>query len=274
MFLRISAVLLAIAALGVADTLTLRSGQVVRGQFVGGDARKIRIAVGDRVETYSIEDVADLAFGGGQRMPSANDQGDNVPRDNDRRDNGLRDAPSPDQPVGTVNTAVSGTLVPVGTTITIRMIDAVNSQQSRPGETFRGSVDEPLIVDGQTVIPRGADAITKLVEDQQSGKIEGKTVLTLVLQQVMVNGKMVDLTTGDVSQSSGSRGAKSAKVIGGTAALGAILGAIAGGGRGAAIGAGSGAAVGTGVQVLTKGQTVKIPSETRLTFTLQQPLQL
>ena len=105
-------------------------------------------------------------------------------------------------------------------------------------------------------------------------KIEGKTVLTLVLQQVMVNGKMVDLTTGDVSQSSGSRGAKSAKVIGGTAALGAILGAIAGGGRGAAIGAGSGAAVGTGVQVLTKGQTVKIPSETRLTFTLQQPLQL
>jgi hypothetical protein len=274
MFLRISAVLLAIAALGVADTLTLRSGQVVRGQFVGGDARKIRIAVGDRVETYSIEDVADLAFGGGQRMPSANDQGDNVPRDNDRRDNGLRDAPSPDQPVGTVNTAVSGTLVPVGTTITVRMIDAVNSQQSRPGETFRGSVDEPLIVDGQTVIPRGADAITKLVEDQQSGKIEGKTVLTLVLQQVMVNGKMVDLTTGDVSQSSGSRGAKSAKVIGGTAALGAILGAIAGGGRGAAIGAGSGAAVGTGVQVLTKGQTVKIPSETRLTFTLQQPLQL
>jgi len=274
MFLRISAVLLAIAALGVADTLTLRSGQVVRGQFVGGDARKIRIAVGDRVETYSIEDVADLAFGGGQRMPSANDQGDNVPRDNDRRDNGLRDAPSPDQPVGTVNTAVSGTLVPVGTTITIRMIDAVNSQQSRLGETFRGSVDEPLIVDGQTVIPRGADAITKLVEDQQSGKIEGKTVLTLVLQQVMVNGKMVDLTTGDVSQSSGSRGAKSAKVIGGTAALGAILGAIAGGGRGAAIGAGSGAAVGTGVQVLTKGQTVKIPSETRLTFTLQQPLQL
>jgi hypothetical protein len=124
------------------------------------------------------------------------------------------------------------------------------------------------------VIPRGADAVTKLVEDQESGKLTGKTVLTLVLQQVLVNGKMMDLTTADVSQASGSRGAKSAKVIGGTAALGAIIGAIAGGGRGAAIGAGSGAAVGTGVQVLTKGQTVKIPSETRLTFTLQQPLQL
>jgi hypothetical protein len=158
--------------------------------------------------------------------------------------------------------------------MTVRMIDAVNSEQSRLGETFRASVDEPVIVDGQTVIPRGADAVTKLVEDQESGKITGKTVLTLVLQQVLVNGKMLDLTSGDVSQASGSRGSRSAKVIGGTAALGAIIGAIAGGGKGAAIGAGSGAAVGTGVQVLTKGQTVKIPSETRLTFTLQQPAQL
>jgi hypothetical protein len=135
-------------------------------------------------------------------------------------------------------------------------------------------VDEPVLVDGQVAIPRGSDAVVKLVEDQQSGKIEGKTILTLVLQQVLANGRMVDLTSGDVSQSSGSRGARSAKVIGGTAALGAIIGALAGGGRGAAIGAGSGAAVGTGAEVLTKGQTVKIPSETRLTFALQQPAQL
>jgi hypothetical protein len=164
--------------------------------------------------------------------------------------------------------------IPVGTSITVRMIDSVNSQQTRLGETFRASVDEPVLVDGQVALPRGADAVVKLVEDQQSGKIEGKTILTLVLQQVLANGRMVDLTSGDVSQSSGSRGARSAKVIGGTAALGAIIGALAGGGRGAAIGAGSGAAVGTGAEVLTKGQTVKIPSETRLTFTLQQPAQL
>ena len=169
---------------------------------------------------------------------------------------------------------MSGTLIPAGTSITVRMIEGVNSEQTRVGQTFRASVDEPVMVDGQVAIPRGADATVKLVEDQQSGKIQGKTVLTLVLQEVLVNGRMLDLTSGDVSQASGSRGARSAKVIGGTAALGAIIGAIAGGGRGAAIGAGSGAAVGTGVEVLTKGQTVKIPSETRLTFTLQQPAQL
>jgi hypothetical protein len=63
-------------------------------------------------------------------------------------------------------------------------------------------------------------------------------------------------------------------VIGGGAALGAIIGAVAGGGKGAAIGAGSGAALGTGAEVLTSGQKVKIPSETRLTFRLQSPVQL
>ena len=248
MFLRVSTVLLAIAALGVADTLTLRSGQVVRGEYLGGDARHVKMAVGDRVETYSVEDVSDLSFGSGQNMSS----------DNDRRDNVVQAAP-PDQssavqPAAALATAAgSGVVIPICTSITVRMIDSVNSEQSRLGETFRASVDEPVMVDGQVVVPRGADAITKLVEDQQSGKIAGK---------------------GDVSQSSGSRGARSAKVIGGTAALGAIIGALAGGGKGVAIGAGSGAAVGTGAEVLTKGQTVKIPSETRLTFTLQQPAQL
>jgi hypothetical protein len=278
MFLRVSTVLMAIAALGVADTLTLRSGQVVRGEYVGGDARHIKMAVGDRVETYSVEDVSDLAFGGGQPTSSDN-AGNSGP--SDAREAPARETPAmvqanppgqPGQPAPPP--AASGAVIPIGTSITVRMIDPVNSQQSRLGETFRASVDEPVLVDGQVVVPRGADAITKLVEDQQSGKIEGKTVLTLVLQQVLVNGRMVDLTSGDVSQSSGSRGARSAKVIGGTAALGAIIGALAGGGRGAAIGAGSGAAVGTGAEVLTKGQTVKIPSETRLTFTLQQPAQL
>jgi hypothetical protein len=63
-------------------------------------------------------------------------------------------------------------------------------------------------------------------------------------------------------------------VVGGGTALGAIVGALAGGGKGAAIGAVSGAAIGGGAEVLTKGQTVKIPSETRLTFRLQTPVQL
>ena len=79
---------------------------------------------------------------------------------------------------------------------------------------------------------------------------------------------MVDVNTQTVKQESASRGERTAKVAGGTAAVGAIIGAIAGGGKGAAIGAGAGAAAGAGSQVITDGQQVRIPSETRLTFVL------
>lgn len=277
MLTRVATVLIAVAALGAADTLTLRSGQVVRGEYLGGDARHVRMAVGDRVETYSIEELADLQFGATQKFSGDRRDYDrrDSDRDSDRRDSGIREAPALNPPADTVSQpSMAGTVIPVGTSITIRMIDSINSDQTRLGETFRASVDEPVSVDGQVVIARGGDAVVKLVEDKESGKLEGRAVLTLVLQQVMSNGRMIDLSTGDVSQSSGSRGARSAKVIGGLAALGAIVGGIAGGGKGAAIGAGSGAAVGTGAQVMTKGQTVKIPAETRLTFTLQQPAQL
>jgi hypothetical protein len=260
MLLRVTAVLLTLAGLGAADSLTLRGGRVIDGQYLGGDARQIKMAVGDRMETYQIEDVTSLQFGGGQKVSADRDRD----RDRDRGGFATQQAPPP----------VNGVQLPTGTTLTVRMIDAVDSERTRLGETFRCSLDEPVMIDNQTVIPRGADAIAKLVEDKQSGKFEGKTVLTLALQQVTVNGRLVDITTGDVSQASNSRGGRTAKVVGGTAAVGAIIGAIAGGGKGAAIGAASGAAVGGAAEVMTKGQQVKIPSETRLTFTLQQPVQL
>jgi outer membrane lipoprotein SlyB len=85
---------------------------------------------------------------------------------------------------------------------------------------------------------------------------------------------MVDVTSLDVRTASSSRAGKSAGMIGGGAAVGAIVGAIAGGGKGAAIGAASGGALGGATTVLTNGQEVKIPSETRLTFRLQYPVQI
>lgn len=259
MLLRVTTALLALAALSAADTLTLRSGRVIDGQYLGGDARQVKMAVGDRVETYEVNDILSLQFGGAQPVPQA--------RDSYRDRGGFAAEQAPPPPV-------YGVQIPTGTTLTVRMIDAVDSDKATLGQTFRCSVDEPVVIDNQTLIPRGADAVAKLVQDQQSGKFEGKTILTLAVQQVSINGRMVDITTGNVSQASSSRGGRTAKVVGGTTALGAIVGALAGGGKGAAIGAASGAAVGGAAEVMTKGQQVKIPSETRLTFTIQQPVQL
>jgi len=272
MLLRLATIGAIVASLCFADTLTLRSGRVITGQYLGGDARHIRMAIGDRVDTFNIEDVGDLEFGG--NPPPA------TPPPPPPTDRGYRaPAPPPDTgfaqqpPPASAPMPVAGIQIPSGTPITVRMIDAVDSKTAHLGQTFRASIDEPVVMNGQTVIPRGADALAKLVEDQQSGKFEGKTILTLALTDITINGQMIDTTTGDVSKASSSRGARTAKVVGGTTALGAIIGALAGGGRGAAIGAASGAAVGGGAEILTKGQQVKIPSETRLTFTLQQPIQ-
>jgi hypothetical protein len=166
-------------------------------------------------------------------------------------------------------------MIPSGAVLTIRMVDSVDSERDYVGQTFKASLDEPVFDSGgRTLVPRGADVVVKLVDDMQSGKIEGRTVLTLDIVSLRVDGRDVNVDTTAVKEQSSSRGARSGKVIGGTAALGAIIGAIAGGGKGAAIGAGAGAGVGTAAQVATKGQRVRIPSETRLTFTLQQPVRL
>jgi hypothetical protein len=257
----------ATALLLSADTLVLRNGATVRGTYVGGDARQVRIDENGTIRTYDIGQVQSVIFSETGYQPPPPPPASPYPA------RGAYTAPPPPPPPPPVPQA-AGITIPIDTSVTIRMIDSVNSDTSRLGETFRASLAEPIYVNGQQVIPRGADVMTTLVTDQQSGKIEGRTVLTLALSTITVNGQRVAVTSSDVKTESSSRGARSAGVIGGTAALGAIIGGIAGGGKGAAIGAGSGAAVGTGAEVLTSGQKVKIPSETRLTFRLQNPVQL
>jgi hypothetical protein len=154
----------------------------------------------------------------------------------------------------------------------VRLIDGVDSQTAKEGDLFRASLDQPIVVNGQTVVQRGADAQVKLVQAQQSGKFTGKTELTLSLWTVTVNGKVVGIDTQNITKASSSRGEQTAKVAGGAAAAGAVIGAIAGGGKGAAVGAGSGAAGGAAVEAATKGQRVKVASETLLTFALDKPV--
>ena len=126
----------------------------------------------------------------------------------------------------------------------------------------------------ETVVPRGADAVTELVEVKEPGKLAGGGQLTLSLVSINIDGQVVDVNSQSVTETGASRKGQSAKVIGGTAALGAIIGALSAGGKGAAIGAVAGGGAGTAVQVFTKGTEVRIPSETRLTFTLDRAVPL
>ncbi len=262
------------------DTLVLRSGERVQGTFIGGSARQIRMDVNGETRIFEIDRVRTLTFQGDDTAPPPmprNDSRSDAARGDDRprlRRADSAQEPPPYVPDNAAARAPLGVTIDPGTSLTVRMIDPVDSETARTGQTFRASIDEPVTVDGQVVIPRGADVMTKLVAEQQANKINGRPSLTLVIMSVTVNGQPVDVTTSDVQTEGASRGKKSAGVIGGGTALGAIIGGLAGGGRGAAIGAVSGAAAGTGVQVLTNGEKVRIPSETRLTFRLQNPVRL
>jgi hypothetical protein len=168
----------------------------------------------------------------------------------------------------------SGRELANGTEIVVRLIDGIDSEKSKEGDTFRASLDDPLMDGNDMLAPKGADATVRLVTSRESGKMTGKAELTVALDSVTIGGRQVAVNTSSVSQASGSRGERTAKVAVGTAAVGAIIGAIAGGGSGAAIGAGAGAAAGAGSQVFMKGQRVRIPSETLLTFTTEAAVKL
>jgi len=162
--------------------------------------------------------------------------------------------------------------IPEGAVVNVRTIDAIDSNTSSTGQFFQASLDAPVMVGDQVVLPKGLNAKLKLVQASSSGKFSGSSELTVSLDSVTYQGKTYTFATSDVQQKGASRGKRSAEVIGGGAVLGAIIGGLAGGGRGAAIGAGVGGAGGTAVQATTHGQHVKIPSETRLDFTLHAPV--
>ena len=172
--------------------------------------------------------------------------------------------PPPPQPI-TVT-------VPEGAVVSIRTIDAIDSTTASPGQVFHASLDAPVVVNDQVVLPKGLNANLKVVQASSAGKFAGASELTVSLDTITYQGKTYTFSSSDVQQKGASRGKRSAEVIGGAAALGALIGGLAGGGKGAAIGAGVGGAGGTAVQASTHGKQVKIPSETKLDFTLHAPV--
>ena len=122
------------------------------------------------------------------------------------------------------------------------------------------------------MIPSGYDVTGHVVDVKSAGKFAGKSELILQLDRIAVGSKSYTISTNQYERSGSSRGKNTAAKVGTGAAIGAIIGGIAGGGKGAAIGAAAGGGVGGGVQAATKGQQIKLPSETVLNFTLQAPL--
>jgi len=252
---------LCLASLAWADSLELKNGSLINGKFVGGTDNEISFQVGSSTQKYNVADVVSIKF-------------DSEPQANDslrRRSSLFNETETPRSTSLAPPTYVT---IPAGTRISVRMIDGIDSTQNRAGDRFQASLQEPLTADGNVIVPKGSDVYGRLAESKESGKFSGRSQLQLELTGIVVNGQTVPVVTGEYEVTGKSRGASTAKRTVGGAAVGSIIGALAGGGRGAAIGAGVGGAAGAGSEIITKGDQVKVPSETLLDFTLQQDLSI
>jgi len=180
-------------------------------------------------------------------------------------------------PSGTQANTVSDVTLPAGTAISVRTNQAVDSRNASEGQAYSAVVvDDVKGSSGEILIPKNSDA-QLVIRKVATGGTTGSPELTLDLNSVTVNGRNYLVSTADVSKKGNSgigKNKRTAEMVGGGAALGTLLGAIAGGGKGAVIGAIAGAAAGGTAQVLTKGKEVKVPAETVLKFKLDQPVTL
>jgi hypothetical protein len=245
-------------ASAAADTLELRDGRVLQGRYLGGTQAVMRFEVNGNVQTFSVNDIVALTFtqggGGGASVPPP----------------AASLAPSRAAQAQPVSSSGMVT-IPAGQSILVRMIDSVDSSKSHIGDIFHASLETDLTVNGALVARKGTDVYGRLAEAKEAGHISGSSELQLELTRMVIDGHDYPVISSDYTLKGKGRGKNTAEKVGGGAALGAIIGAVAGGGKGAAIGAGVGAGAGGAVQVLTRGQQVKVPSETLLEFRLQQP---
>jgi len=164
--------------------------------------------------------------------------------------------------------------VQTGGVIQVRLDQALASNQSRSGDTFAATVVQPVQVDGKVVIPEGTPVKGRVVYARGSGRLSGVAQLRLTLDSLQMNRTSYELHTNTVGRHGGNHKKRNIALIGGGGGAGALIGAIAAGGKGALIGGPVGAGAGTAAAALTGKKNIVLPAETLLSFRLHQPLTL
>jgi hypothetical protein len=257
-----------------ADQLILKDGTTYYGRFLSGDYRNVTFQDDSgQQHTFDTQQIQTLDFNG-EHQGSAN-----------RYNNENYGPPSNGYSQPTVNgyepppanNGYTTMVLPAGAQIAVRTNESIESNAYTPGQTYDATIAQDVLdPNGNVLIPQGSDA-QLVIRDLSRGGIAGSPKLVLDLQSIQVNGQNYLVNTSDVVRS-GKTGIgankRTAEMVGGGAALGTLLGAVAGGGTGAAIGALAGAAAGGAAEVLTRGDHVRVPAESVLTFRLDSPLNL
>jgi hypothetical protein len=165
-------------------------------------------------------------------------------------------------------------VVPTGTTLTVRLGEPLSSKTSQTGQTFTGTLAQPVSVGGRTAFPSGSAVSGTVVSAKSKGKIKGEGELNLSLSSITVRGQTHSIQTGILENTIKGKGKRTAVATGGGAAGGALIGGIAGGGKGAGIGALVGAGAGLVGGTLTGNKQIELPAESALSFRLSAPVTL
>jgi hypothetical protein len=163
-------------------------------------------------------------------------------------------------------------VVPAGTTVPVILATSISSYKNKTGEDFEGNLAAPIVVNGETAVPKGAKVTGTIVEAKKQGKFKGEALLTIRLTNIRVGGKDYLISTHTWSDTEKGNGKRTAVVTGGGAGAGALIGGLAGGGKGAGIGAAIGAVGGLAASGGTGGQNVNLPAETKINFKLAKSL--
>jgi hypothetical protein len=238
------AVALSLAGNAAADRVRLRSGKSVDGLLMGADPKSVRLLLDNgSVAEFPIEDVAALEFTPRKAPAPA-----------------AAAAPDPAKKPAPIT-------LPAGTILNVLLSEAIEVDAAKTGQTFKALLDDPVMIGGKVVLPRGAPFVLQAAKVEQAGKFKGSDNIVLKANSFSLGGRKYDIVTTQVESKSGGEGKKTTRKVAGGAGLGAVIGGLAGGGTGAAIGAVAGGA--TGAVVASQGSaSLKLPAETRLQFTL------
>jgi len=165
-------------------------------------------------------------------------------------------------------------VIPAGTVLIVTTSQALSSKTSHAGQTFLGTLAQPVSVQGRTALSKGATVSGTVVTAKAKGKIKGEGELAVALKSVSTKGQTYPIETNVLSSTAKGKGKRTAATTGGGAAGGALIGGLAGGGKGAGIGALVGATAGFVGGAFTGNKQIEIPAESPLSFTLTAPLTL
>jgi hypothetical protein len=157
-----------------------------------------------------------------------------------------------------------------GMSLAVRVGETISSSRNQPGDSFLATLTQPLVIDGFIIAERGARVEGRVVDAAPAGRGRGVAhIVVSVVRVATADGQNLGIRTEPYTKDGPRPAAVDAAKVGGGAAIGAVIGTIAGGGKGAAIGAGAGGVAGAGDVLLTRGKPVEIPVETRISFRVQ-----